>query len=284
MVEAVIGQAKVLEPAIKAGIIRVEQGAIIFVHPLLSAAAYARVDEASRRRWHARLAEASTEVEERRHRALAVNGPDAELASLLEEAGRRARSRGASATAGELLAHAIDRTPADDLEERARRTVEAVPALLFAGHRPWARALLDAAVTSIGPGPMRSDLLLQLSELVEDDPGGDTRTIELLEQSMREAGDDPRRHARALLNREMWERHKDRLGDALGVARRALALAERAGDDAILAHALTRTADLEVLLGLSDDPIGPFPARAGPRCGRVHVDPRPGRRRCSLSA
>jgi len=260
-VEAVVGQAaeRVLEPAISAGIVRVEHEVIVFTHPLLSAAAYALVDEAPRRRWHARLAEASTELEERaRHQALAVDGPDAAVAALLEEAGQRARSRGATATAAELLAHAIDRTPPADVERRARRTVEAVPTLLLAGDRPRARTLLDAAMASIGPGLLRSDVLLQLSELVEDDPGGDARTIDLLEQSMHEAGNDPRRHAAALLNREMWERHKDRLGDALGVARKALALAAQAGDDTILTHALTRTADLEVLLGLGTDPIAHF--------------------------
>ena len=261
LLEAVLGESPSsrLAPAIAAGIVRVEREAVVFAHPLLSAAAYARLDEPDRRRWHARLAEVSTEFEERaRHRAMAVSGPDPDVAELLEEAGQRARARGAPATAAELLGLAIARTPSADVEHRARRTVAAVPAMLLAGDRQGARALLETTVASIEPGPMRSEALLLLSELVEDDPGGDARTIELLEQATREAGGDPRRQAVALLNREMWERHKDRLGDALGVAREALALAEQAGDATVLAHALTRTADLEVLLGQSEDPIAHF--------------------------
>jgi DNA-binding CsgD family transcriptional regulator len=80
----------------------------------------------------------------------------------------------------------------------------------------------------------------------------------LIERALDEAGDDPARRAAALLSREMWERHQDRLAEALLLAREALVLAEQTTDDVLLAGALTRTADLEVLLGLASDPVARF--------------------------
>jgi len=278
LIEAVAGRPAMplLEPALAADVVRVSQGAVLFTHPLLSAASYARVGDAERRAWHARLAEAAADFEERaRHRALAIDGPDEAVAVLLEEAGHRARGRGAPTTAAELLGHAIERTPPEDAEERARRTVDAAPTLILAGERARARSFVDATVASIGAGPLRADALLLLADLVADDPGGDVRSMALLEQSGREAGADARRQAAALLDLEMWERSKDRLGDALPIARQALALAEQAGDATVLAHALTRTADLEVLLGLGADPVVHF-ARALELDAVVHVDPHAG--------
>ena len=64
-----------LQPALEAGLVRVDAGRIAFAHPLLASAAYA-LDGMDRLAIHARLADLSTNVEERaRHRALASHGP-----------------------------------------------------------------------------------------------------------------------------------------------------------------------------------------------------------------
>ena len=101
-------------------------------------------------------------------------------------------------------------------------------------------------------------MFLALSGLVKGDPHGDVTELALIERALEDAGADPRRRAAALLNREMWERHRDRSDEALPLVREALALAEQARDPALLASALTRTADLEVLEGLAGDPVAHF--------------------------
>jgi DNA-binding CsgD family transcriptional regulator len=274
LLDAVLGDVSLpaLEPAVDAGILRIEDGAIHFTHPLLAAAAYAR-GSSQRFRWHARLAEISNDVEERaRHRSLAVDGPNEEVAALLMEAGRAARSRGAPTAAAELFEAGIARTPADAVEALARRTVESAPILLRVGERRKARALLDAAVASIPASPLRADALIAVADLVEDDPEGDRRTLEILQQALQEAGADAHRRAEALLKLEMWERHADRLAAALGFATEALTLAEQTDDEVLLTHALTRTADLEVLLGRAGDPVERF-ARAVALDEKVRIDP-----------
>ncbi|HET7520264.1 MAG TPA: AAA family ATPase, partial [Candidatus Limnocylindria bacterium] len=285
LLSAALGEdaGPLLEPAEREGVIRLDGGAIQFEHPLLAAAAYA-ANRGDRRSWHARLAELSTDLEERaRHGALAVDGPDEGVASLLMAAGRHARSRGAPAAAAELFEAAIERTPRGAAVERGERTVEAARTLLLVGERARARTLLEAAIPALDAGGVRSDALLVLSTLVESDPGGSDRVLELINQALAEADADPRRQAAALLSREMWERHRERLEPALHFARQALALADGLGDNLLLARALTRTADLEVLLGMAPDPITHF-ARALEVGSRFHLDAREDAPRSMLAA
>jgi DNA-binding CsgD family transcriptional regulator len=267
-----VSTREVLDAAVEGGIVRLDDGEIGFTHPLMAAAAYAR-GSTDRRRWHARLAEISQDVEEQaRHLALATDGPSEEVAALLMEAGRRARSRGAPAAAAELFESAITRTPPGDVAVWVRRIVDVAPTLVLVGERQKARALLETAVAASPAGPLRADALILLAELVADDPEGDRREHELLEQALLEAGADRHRRAEALLKLEMLERHGERLAAALEFAREALALAEQTDDEVLLAHALTRTADLEVLLGLGGDPVQRF-ARAIALDSRARIDP-----------
>jgi ATP/maltotriose-dependent transcriptional regulator MalT len=261
-----------LSPAIEASIVRIEDGAIEFVHPLLAAAAYATEEASGRRRWHARLADASADPEARaRHLALARQGPDAEVAALLHEAARLALIRGAPAAAAELFAEAVARLPGAASLDRAQWTIEAAPILLTAGDATQARTMLELAVGELPAGPLRSDGLLLLAGLMDDATGGNVRALQLVEQALVEAGSDAGRQAAALLDREQLERSQDSLGDALPIARRALGLAEEAGDLRLLAHAHTRTADLEVVLGIGGEPVARF-QRALELHALVHVD------------
>ncbi|HET6744969.1 MAG TPA: AAA family ATPase [Candidatus Limnocylindria bacterium] len=251
--------AALLKPAVDASIVRVHDSRVEFTHPLLAAAAYSQQGPEERRSWHARLAEAATDPEARaRHLAVAKPGQDPEVAELLHAAGEHARSRGAPAAAGELFAEAIRRLTDHDLEARARWSVEAATVLRQAGDMRLARSLVEAVIDELPAGPLRSDALLALSALVEGDVGGDALEVSLIDRALEDAGDDPARRAAALLRREMWERHQDRLADGLRLAREALELAELTGDEVLVAGALTRVADLEVLLGLADDPVVRF--------------------------
>jgi DNA-binding CsgD family transcriptional regulator len=274
MLDAVMHRsaAPLLDPAVEAGIVRVDDGDIRFTHPLLAAAAYAR-GSGDRRRWHARLAEVATDTEQRaRHQALAVDGPDATVASTLMDAGRQARDRGAPTAAAELFEAALERTPPDDQHRKATRAVESVPTLILVGERAKARTLLEAALPEIAPGPDRADALVLLADLVEDDVDGDRLEFEILDEAWRQSGADPARQAAVLLKREMLERSADRSAISLELARQALALADRAGDAMLLAKALTRTADLEVLHGLGGDPVTRF-QRAIDAASKVRLAP-----------
>ena len=261
LVEAVIGTAaaEVLRPAVEADIVRVGPQLIEFTHPLLAAAAYSLPALDVRRHWHERLADESSDPEARaRHLGTARPGPDLEVAELLRAAAVHARSRGAPAASGELFAEAIQRLPDGQLDRRSTWTVEAAHVLRQAGDIRLARSLLEGVLDEMSAGPTRSDAFLALSRLVEGEPGGGARELALIDRALEDAGSDPARRAAALLSREMWTRHQDRLADALDIAREALEYAERAGDEALVAGALTRTADLEVLLGLPGDPVAHF--------------------------
>ena len=193
IVESVLGQSAqdLLTPAERVGVIRLGDGRVTFEHPLLAAAAYSRPSVAQRRHWHGRLAAQATDPEERaRHGALAVSGPDSEVALTLQDAARHARQRGAPGVAADLFAMAIARTPDDDAQLRVDRVVEAVPTLVLAGDRLAARNLLEAALPTVEAGPRRSDVLLLLSEMMDDDPNGELRAKAMLEQALVEAGDD----------------------------------------------------------------------------------------------
>jgi len=263
-----------LTPAAKVGILHVVDGAVEFAHPLFAAAAYAAPRPEDRRRLHADIADTALDSETRaRPAALATSGPNAQAAGLLHAAARDALARGAPGVAAELFLAALERRPrAADLVERAMWILEAGPVIQSTGAIDQARNLVESAVRDLPPGPDRSEALRLLGELLESEPDGFQRSLEVIDQAVEEAGADARRRAAALLDREMLERPQGRLDLALPIARRALAAAEESGDLFLQAHGQVRVADLETLLGLAgDDPVPRF-ARAEELDRLVHVD------------
>ena len=267
-----------LAPAVRASIVRLPAGTIEFAHPLLAAAAYNALDPEDRRRWHARIADVVQDPETRaRHVALARPGPDAEVAALLADAARTARDRGAPTAAADLFGEALARQPTPDGSDpaavvaRADLVVEAAPILAVTGEPERARALLEEALAAVSAGPLRADLLILYADLMKNDESTIEWRIQLLEDALVNAGDDPRRAARALLDREMLERNRDQVPDAIPIAHRALAKAEESGDEWLQAAAHVRTADLDVVQGFAADPIARF-ARALELGDRVPVD------------
>jgi DNA-binding NarL/FixJ family response regulator len=267
-----------LEHAVAAGIVHVDGELVEFDHPLFAAAAYNALAPGERRRWHARIAEAATDPEtSARHLALARPGVDPEVAALLADAARHARERGALGASAELFAEAIDRLEPDPAagseaaRERAELVLEAAPVLAAAGEPDRARRLLEACIGDLDSGRFRASLVLELAQLVGDLPGGSELETRLVEQVLDEGKADIHLMARALLDREQASRSGDRLADALPIAREALKAAEASGDEALLAAAHVRTADLEVVLGLGGDPVERF-GRALELAERHRVD------------
>ena len=264
--------AKLLEPAVLANVIRIEGDAIEFVHPLLAAAAYNAATREQRRRWHVRIAEVAPDQETRaRHLAFARPEPDPEIARELAEAARHAIQRGAPGVGAELFGRALDRMPPNSEGlERAELVAEAAP-VMAAGEPDRVRALLEDTIAAIAPSPLRAELLMLLADIAGDDPGGGELQVRLIDQALEEASGDIARTAWALLDREQCERGRDRLADALVIARRALEAAEASGDERLMAEAHVRTADLETVLGVGGDPIERF-GRALELAERQHVD------------
>ncbi|WP_433412322.1 ATP-binding protein [Microtetraspora malaysiensis] len=126
-----------LAPAEGLGLVRVEDGQVLFRHPLVRSAVYQAASFAERRQAHLSLASALSGEPDRRawHLAAAATGQDAEVAGALAESADRARARGGYAAAAAALERAAELTPASEL--RARRLLSAAQAAMFAGHPQW---------------------------------------------------------------------------------------------------------------------------------------------------
>jgi DNA-binding CsgD family transcriptional regulator len=252
LVEAALGaggQAADLEAAIEAGVIELEGDRIRLTHPLLSSILYSDASPEQRRELHARLAAVLTDPEDRaRHLALSVDAPDANVASALDDAARRARDRGAPDAAAELSEQGRRLTPSDRVIDYRRRTLEAAECHFEAGDTKRARGLLEEVVADSPPGPLRAEALTRLAWVAGHDDAWPA-TAELLGRALAEAGDDPE----ALAEIEgglAWTSHMGGdLPQALAFAHAALTRAETLGDPAALAKALADASFLEFVLG-----------------------------------
>ncbi len=185
-----------LAEALAAGVVELEGERLRVSHPLIASIPYADLTPEARRRLHARLAETVSDPEEQaRHAALGASGPSAAVATALDVAARRARSRGSVDAAAELAELAIGRTPAGADNELARRTVTAAEYLFLLGDSARARTLLTESLDRSEPGPGRVRGLLLLAT-IESYRQGDAPVARLCDQAMQEAGDDPELLAR----------------------------------------------------------------------------------------
>jgi DNA-binding CsgD family transcriptional regulator len=248
-----------LDAAAHAGMTAIStEGTVQLAHPLFASAIYQGATPRERRRVHAVLAESSDELEEMaRHRALACVAADDDVASLLERAAARARSRGAPDIAAELAARSRQLTPSDRPEQAWARELMAAEHHCHAGDLEHARTLLNGLVTSSEPSVPRSRALRLLGEVCYRSRNAD-EALRHLRDAVDAAGDDVAFRARAELDLafvlyssfgSFQEGHE--------CAVRALAAAENQPDEELLASALACCAHTELLLGfgLDDDKI-----------------------------
>ncbi|MBM7775239.1 DNA-binding CsgD family transcriptional regulator [Actinokineospora baliensis] len=210
-----------------------EDGTLRFSHPLLAEIIAA---EATAGEWtsaHARMASLVTDpIERARHRALATPRPDAPIAAELVEAARLATTRGAPATAADLLRLAAHRTPAPG--PRAERLLGAARAAAEAGLTAVA-ADLCRAVARIAAGATRAWARLLLFDLA----GRDMVAFSgLLDEVAADSGDDPALRCALLLRRAELAAHIGRTADALAHLDHADALAARADDPTLVLRSL----------------------------------------------
>jgi DNA-binding CsgD family transcriptional regulator len=245
------GAEGVLRPAFDANILELTGSSIAFVHPLLRSAVHAEASAATRLRWHRRLVDVVSDVEERAHHlALASLTPDETVAGQLESAGARARERGAPLMAAGLLEHALRLTPDDRRDESARRSIAAADAWLESGERRRAVELWEEVRRTIPHGALRADALLRLADM--DNAATAEGAIALALEALHEAAGDARRNVDILLRLANLEHHREGWRAAVEYATRALHVAEKLGDISLTASALTGLGVYETFLGIGD--------------------------------
>ncbi len=137
LVEAAVGNstAAAVERAVRAGVLVVDRDNVEFTHPLLASGVYADASRTRRMEVHRRLAEIVADEEERaRHLGLAIDEPDAAVASALDRAAGLALSRGAPSTAAELHEQAERLTPRADHDGVRRRCLDAARCHAMSGN------------------------------------------------------------------------------------------------------------------------------------------------------
>lgn len=238
---------EILEPAVRAQLVRLVAGRIEFSHPLVASVAWAAAARRRQREIHRRLATTTHNPEQRaRHLALATDAPNAEVARNLEEAARAAAARGARESAAELLELAALRTPVSHPDELARRRMAAAEQSIAAGEPRRARESLESLTDHLSAGSMRASALLLLATTQEDDlrAGAD-----LARRALAETGDDPLLAARI---HGYLAGTISLLGDLDGAiehGRDAVSAARRANDPASLLHSLSHLRTIEMVSG-----------------------------------
>ena len=223
--------------AVAGDILERDDAVVRFTHPLLAAEAYGRMDEATRRDVHRRLAEVVTEVEERAtHLDASTSGHDEPIASVLDEAAMRANERGAPDAAAEFAERAVRRTAAGDA--LTRRRIASAGYRMRAGDLAQARAGLETALVDATPGPLRAETLVRLGEVRL--LGDDWREAErLLDEALEQADPGIPLRIEAMVRRAgisfATRRHLER---GLALITEAFRLADDTADPKLLARVI----------------------------------------------
>jgi DNA-binding CsgD family transcriptional regulator len=225
-----------LEPASRAGVVKVTTEAVTFTHPLFRSALYADTSRAERHRLHAAIAEIVRDPEERaRHLGLSADGPDRVIAGSIEEGADHARERGALSSAADLYAHSVRLTPPEDLEGIARRSRAAGEVRSRIGDPVGGIGDVRRAVDLTGPGAARAAALESLGSL-ERESGRLVEARRHLEEALIGSGDDRTLRCRihAALSRTLLE-----IGDLDGARTSGAQAAELAAglDDPVASRA-----------------------------------------------
>jgi DNA-binding CsgD family transcriptional regulator len=246
LVGALDGEAA-LEPAEKEGVVVVEGTRIRFRHPLLAAAAHDGATSRERRAAHRRLAQLVDDPEEHaRHLALAAEGPDEEIAAALDAAAASSLARGAPGAAAELAEQALALTPPKARATIHRRRLEAARRCRTLGNSDRQRVLLEQALADAASDREKAEPLWQLAGLAADEGDGATARALNREALDRAAGDD--NLCAAIYLDAVWL--EGGFGGAVEPARAALRHAERSGDRALEAEALSAVAHASFSHGL----------------------------------
>ena len=241
-----------LRRAEQARVIEISERHIRFTHPLLASSVYSSASPQMRRETHRRLAAVIASPEERaRHLALGAEHPDEEVALALDEASLVARRRGAPDAAGELQELAAALTPRHDVRESRRRRTCAAEHFFHAGDRAHARLLLEGVLAEPAVGAERAKALHLLGQ-IRGHQDSFAAAVAHLEEALVHA-DGPGVSVPIRLDLAFATLSVGDLLRALGVAREALADAERLGERGLIADAICAVVMGELLAGSRSD-------------------------------
>jgi DNA-binding CsgD family transcriptional regulator/nucleoside-triphosphatase THEP1 len=152
---------ELLEPVEDKGIIGIRGNRVRFSHQLLARGIYDDAGPARRRRMHRTLADVESLPEPKaKHLALATVGSDSATLHALDTAEDVARTRGAPASAAELVDLAI-RLGGDTPERRIRSAAHHFQA----GNAGPVRTVLESTVSQLPSGPLRATAVNLLAEM-----------------------------------------------------------------------------------------------------------------------
>jgi tetratricopeptide (TPR) repeat protein len=181
------------------GVLEIAGRKVSFTHPLYASTVYAMATPADRRAVHRRLADASSDLEERaRHLALAAEHADPSVAAMLDRAADAALARGAPDAAAELTELAIRLTPTP--EATPTRTGALSEFLFQAGDTERATELLESVAGALPAGPERADALYRLALFACNDIA---RARTLLQRASEDLGDQSAPELRARIFTEL---------------------------------------------------------------------------------
>ncbi len=239
-----------LAAAVDADLLELDGDRVRFAHPLIASVVYADADRAERRALHALLAEVVEEPEERaRHLALATDAPNDDVAASLDEAARSVRARGAPGEAAELYEEARRLTPSLQINDAARRAVDAAECHFEGGDFARVRALLEEVTA--GHSTERARALVFLGWVRANQEGFGVGA-DIFRAALEAVGPD--NPLRIEIERGLaWSLHE--LGDVHAAemhSRAALEMAERLREPSLLARAVSDMAFFEAVTGRGD--------------------------------
>src|SRR5215207_439710 len=208
---------------------------------------------ADRRAVHRRLADASSDIEERaRHLALAAEDADSSVAAMLDRAADAALARGAPDAAAELTELGIRLTPTTAPEATTTRTATLSEFLFQAGDTERATELLEGVAGALPAGPERADALYRLALFACNNIA---RARTLLQRALEHLGDQSAPELRARIFTELaWVGILGGdLRDGVENSEGARAVARESGAEVALGLALTASAYARFLAGLPAD-------------------------------
>jgi DNA-binding CsgD family transcriptional regulator len=221
-----LGLDTALVSAERAGLAHVAGVEVRFEHPLFAAVAYDDLVGSERTLLHTRLAAVVDGPEERaRHLAMGADGPDPDVAAVLDDACQRALARGALHAAVDACRLALRATPEGDPGEAARRLT--LGHLLFrAGEPDRARRELEAVAFGEANPHSRSRALCELARIaIENEPG--PRAAELAYAALDLADTD---ELAADIHVILTLARNDDIDAGVRHAREAIALLDRSAD------------------------------------------------------
>jgi DNA-binding CsgD family transcriptional regulator len=204
-------------------------GRIGFRHPLMRAAVYSAAAPVARREAHRRLADVETGARRAWHLAEAADGPDEEVARLLEETSTEARAAGGVAAEAQGLERAADLSA--EPVRRAARLLGAARAWRLAGRQHHADELLVEALSLAETVQTRAEIQLERGyNLLRERRNREAYEV-LVAEARAAEHDEPALGARLYAAVALVANVYAEAPDALGPAERALELSGRRGDE-----------------------------------------------------